>query len=412
VTLKFSVITPSYNQGRFIQRTIDSVLSQNAPEMEYVICDGGSKDETVDILKSYGDKIRWVSEPDHGQADAVNKGIAMTSGDIIAWINSDDVYYPGAFATVRAVFETHPEVEILYGDADHIDEFDNIIEPYPIEPWNYKRLLERCYLCQPAVFFRRSLIEKYGPLDAALQYCMDYELWLRYGQKVEFHYLPKRLAGSRLHEDTKTLGQRFAVCTEINDMLKRETGWVPTDWIFCYAHVKMDQQNLDRDDPAQNRKFMNGLIQTILWSFWHWKSGYSARMLAKLGVWWWSVNVPRIREVMSTPFIFKPFRRLGRWFYRKLTAPLYRRLKQELGQDCQNYQNEITRELHRINQAHLELQGQLAQRVADEFIVIYKLVLQGLQNQDTQAKKEILDELTRVRQSLEKLSADHARFKE
>jgi glycosyltransferase involved in cell wall biosynthesis len=375
--------------------------------MEYVICDGGSKDETVEILKSYGNEIRWVSEPDRGQADAVNKGIAMTSGDIIAWINSDDVYYPGAFAAVRAVFESHPEVEILYGEADHIDEFDSLIAPYPTEPWNYRRLRELCYLCQPAVFFRRSLVEKYGPLEAKLQYCMDYDLWLRYGGHVKFYYLRQKLAGSRLYQETKTIGQRLAVCTEINNMLKRETGRVPTQWIYVYAHVKMEQQGLDRTDPEQNRRFMNGVIRNMLGSFWHWKSACSPRTLAKLVYWWLLYNGPKIKQVMLAPF-----RTFGKWLYRKLTAPLYRRLQRELMQEFQDYQDEVTREIHSLNQAHLELQGQLAQRIADEFIVIYKLVVKHLQDQDTQTKNALLDELTRVRQSLEKLSADHANTRE
>lgn len=299
MTLRFSVITPSYNQGRFIRRTIDSVLSQDVPEMEYVICDGGSKDETVDILRSYGDKVRWVSEPDGGQADAVNKGIAMTSGDIIAWINSDDVYYPGAFEAVRTVFESHPEVELLYGEADHIDEFDRLLEPYPTEPWNYDRLCEACIICQPAVFLRRSLVEKYGSLDANLHYCMDYELWLRYGHHVSFYYVPQKLAGSRLYQETKTLGQSLAVCIEVNDMLKRVTGRVPTECIFWYGHVKMEQKGFDRADPEQNRRFMNGVIWHTLWGFWHWKSGYSASALAKLRHWWWWFNVLRIKGVVK-----------------------------------------------------------------------------------------------------------------
>ena len=292
MNLRFSVITPSFCQGRFIERTIQSVLDQKSSniEIDYVICDGGSQDETIEILKRYEDQIRWVSEPDKGQADAVNKGIAMSSGDIIAWINSDDVYYPGAFDTVRAIFEAHPDVLAIYGDADHIDEEDQFLEDYPTEAWNYERLIETCFLCQPAVFFRRSLIERFGNLDDSLKYCMDYELWLRLGKHISFHYLPQKLAGSRLYKDNKTLGQRIAVHYEINEMFCRNLGKVPDKWIFGYAHAKVEETlNLDRADVGQNLTFVNNLIYHSLWAFWHWNHGISLKAMGRIGFWWlWS----------------------------------------------------------------------------------------------------------------------------
>ncbi|MEA5448423.1 glycosyltransferase family 2 protein [Leptolyngbya sp. CCNP1308] len=242
MTLTFSVVTPSYNQGLFIERTIQSVLAQTDVAFDYMVCDGGSTDQTVGVLKQYQHQLRWVSEPDGGQADAVNKGIRSTRGDIIAWINSDDVYYPEAFRQVQQVFLTHPEVQVVYGQANHIDRDDKFIESYPTEPWNYRRLREICFLCQPAVFFRRQMVQNYGDLDANLKFCMDYEFWLRYGQHTDFFYLPKPLAGSRFYQDTKTLGQRVAVHYEINDMLKAKFSRSPERWVLAYASVSVEER--------------------------------------------------------------------------------------------------------------------------------------------------------------------------
>jgi glycosyltransferase involved in cell wall biosynthesis len=273
MSLKFSIITPSFCQGRFIERTIQSVLSQglSLTEYEYVVCDGGSQDETLDILKRYESQIRWISEPDKGQADAVNKGIAMTTGDIIAWINSDDVYYPGAFEAVRAVFESHPDVQVVYGDADHIDENDQVLDAYPTETWKYERLKTTCYLCQPAVFFRRHLIKELGSIDDSLRYCMDYELWLRFGQHYPFYYLYKKLAGSRLYSSNKTLGQRVLFHQEINKMLLQKLGSVPHRWIFAYAYVKITENNiLEQYNYWQKLEILIMFTYYSLWGFLYW----------------------------------------------------------------------------------------------------------------------------------------------
>ncbi|BAY31823.1 family 2 glycosyl transferase [Nostoc carneum NIES-2107] len=305
MNLKFSVITPSFCQGRFIERTIQSVLSQKSSdiEIEYFICDGGSTDETIEILQHYDDYLRWISEPDNGQADAVNKGIALTTGEIIAWINSDDIYYPGTFGVIKDIFASHPDIQIIYGDADHIDEKDVFIEAYPTEPWNYQRLIDICFLCQPAVFFRRNLVDRYGNLDASLKYCMDYELWLRYGKHIPFYYLPRKLAGSRFYKDNKTLGQRIAVHYEINNMMHSKFRSVPDKWIFAYAHVKVEETlNLDRSNPIQNLKFVQAVIYNSLWSFYHWKKimtiTSSARML------WWIIAA-NIFIIKNLSLVFK-----------------------------------------------------------------------------------------------------------
>src|ERR1700689_4417236 len=138
MTARISIITPSYNQGKYIERTIQSVLTQEMPGLEYLVIDGGSTDDTVRILKHHGDRFAWVSEKDRGHPDAINKGIARSTGPILGWLNSDDVYYPRALVNVLEFFDAHPDVDVVYGDANHIDEHDAVIEKYPTEPWNWE----------------------------------------------------------------------------------------------------------------------------------------------------------------------------------------------------------------------------------------------------------------------------------
>jgi glycosyltransferase involved in cell wall biosynthesis len=266
-----SIVTPSYNQGRFIEGTIQSVLSQGIDDLEYFVADGGSTDDTLTILKRYGNRLMYVSERDDGQTDAVNKGIMATSGDIIGWLNSDDIYYPGALSSVLDYFAAHPEADAVYGDAHHIDENDQVIEPYYTEDWDYERLKNVCFLCQPAVFFRRRLVEKAGLLDTRLSYCMDYEYWLRLGRMMPFGRIRKPLAGSRMYGENKTLGSRVAVHREINDMLKQCLREVPDKWIYAYSHAVVENRGFRRDTAVQNMQFASALLCVGLVSFLRWK---------------------------------------------------------------------------------------------------------------------------------------------
>jgi glycosyltransferase involved in cell wall biosynthesis len=283
--MKVSIVTPSYQQGQFIERTLQSVTSQSAPglEIEHVVFDGGSTDSTVEILKRFSPPVRWVSKKDKGQTDAVNQGIRATDGEIIGWLNSDDVYYPGAIVRVVDYFAAHPEVDVVYGMADHIDLEDQAFESYPSEPWDTERLKETCFICQPALFFRRRIVEELGLLDESLNYCMDYEYWLRLGKAgVRFAYLEEKLAGSRLYPDNKTLGARVKVHKEINNMFKKLLGKVPDRWLFNYAHALVETRYPRGNYP---KIFSAGVAITSIVSALRWNLSISSGMQKTLISW-------------------------------------------------------------------------------------------------------------------------------
>jgi len=250
-----------------------------------MVVDGASTDETVDVLKKYGTRLRWVSEKDSGQTEALNKGFRATRGDIIGWLNSDDIYYAGALSAVVNFFEQSPWADVVYGNADHIDENDRIIEAYYTEDWRYERLKEVCFLCQPAVFFRRRLLKRLGLLDANLKYCMDYEYWLRLGAEVPFVRMKKKLAGSRLYRENKTLGQRIAVHKEINHMLKARLGTVPDKWIYNYAHALVDQKISDRTRPLNDLLYVMMLIGISSAGFLYWRGDLPLHSAKTMGRW-------------------------------------------------------------------------------------------------------------------------------
>lgn len=266
--MSISIVTPSFNQGKFIERTIQSVLSQSIPKLEYVVVDGGSQDETLSILKKYSSQLRFVSEPDRGQAHAVNKGIMMTSGEIIGWLNSDDVYSSDALHTIIQFFTDHSEIDVVYGKAQHIDHNGQVIEFYPTQEWDFKALKNRCYISQPAVFFRRRVIEKSGLLNENLHYCLDYEYWLRLAQGgAKFAYLPQVLAGSRLYPETKTLSAPQKAQQEALTMLMKRLGYVPEDWLLNDA-ISYVQSKTQLRTP--NRRYIAAIFAASMLSAFRW----------------------------------------------------------------------------------------------------------------------------------------------
>ena len=203
-----SIITPSFNQARYIEATIRSVLEQDYPSVEYIIVDGGSSDGSVDIIQRHAAKLAWwVSEKDKGQTDALNKGFAQAKGQILAWINSDDTYQPGAInAAVQYLIE-HPETGMVYADTNFIDEKGRIIGRFPAAQTDYRRLKQGyVHIPQQATFFRAELWRQVGPLDPDFYFAMDYDLWVRLARIAPFAYLPGQTwANFRLHTNGKTI---------------------------------------------------------------------------------------------------------------------------------------------------------------------------------------------------------------
>ena len=202
-----SIITPSFNQARYLEATIQSVLSQDHPRIEYMIVDGRSKDETIEIIKKHESKLAWwVSEKDKGQTDAINKGFARSNGEILAWINSDDTYEPDAVSAAVKYLQEHPEVGMVYGDCNFINEAGRVIGKFDSAQTSY-RLLRQGYvhIPQQTMFFRADLWKQAGPLDPSFYFAMDYDLWTRIAARTEIKYIPQMWANFRLHTSGKTI---------------------------------------------------------------------------------------------------------------------------------------------------------------------------------------------------------------
>lgn len=260
-----TVVTPSYNQGRFIRETIDSVLSQDYPAIEYMVIDGGSTDDTVSILKGYGSRVSWISEPDKGQSEAINKGWKRATGEIVAWLNSDDIYLPGAISTGVTYLQSHPDVGLVYGDGFHMSEEGGALGRFPSEPFSVDRLKETCFIAQPTTFVRRSVIEQVGFIRDSLRYCMDYDLWIRISKRYRLQYVPIPMANIRLHNDCKTVKDRVATYAETVRMLKSNYGYAAPMWSCGYAYRLLDAR-LDRSHVWGRGVFTASLLGLCAWN--------------------------------------------------------------------------------------------------------------------------------------------------
>ncbi len=215
-----SIITPSYNQGRFLEATIQSVISQTYPNLEYILIDGGSTDESGQIIEKYSKYLtHWESRPDRGQAHAINKGLAKAKGDILGWLNADDLLLPSTVEIVVNSFLENPSIDVIYGHLDRIDEDGNLIST-PVLPkdrvvFSIEYIIGECVVNQPGSFWRREYLEKAGFLDETLRYGLDYEYWIRLALTgAQFKRLSQTVARFRVSERSKTGGETEKMALE------------------------------------------------------------------------------------------------------------------------------------------------------------------------------------------------------
>lgn len=210
---RITVVTPSFNQCRFLARTADSILSQSGGfDLRWVVVDAGSTDGTVDFLRSVRDpRLSFTSEPDRGQSHAINKGLAAADGDVVTWLNADDLYAPGSLAAVANAFANRPDVQWLVGRYEVIDADDRPIrrgvvryKERQLRRYSYRALLRENFIPQPAVFWRGAFGLEVGPLDESLHWTMDYDLWLRMGRRCDPLFVNALLARFRLHDASKS----------------------------------------------------------------------------------------------------------------------------------------------------------------------------------------------------------------
>ncbi len=221
---KISIVTPSYNQAEFLERTILSVLNQNYPNLEYIIIDGGSTDGSVEIIKKYEQYLTcWVSERDNGQADAINIGFERATGEIIAWQNSDDIYLPDAFTQIANVFLKKPEIDLVFGNIYFLDTEDIIIRDLRFVSFAYMSLIyEGTVLANQAAFWRKDLLYQSGLLNTKFKFSIDYDLWIRMGKVARFSFLRRYIGCFRFHKTSKSGTIPETGCNEHLKILNRE----------------------------------------------------------------------------------------------------------------------------------------------------------------------------------------------
>lgn len=241
---RVSIVTPSYNQAAFIEQTLCSVLDQGYPNLEYLVVDGASQDGSVEIIRKYADRLAWwVSEPDHGQAEAINKGFAHASGEIVGWVNSDDLYLPGCVASAVSALQEDSGLVMVFGDMAAMDSDGVVINLLRSKNWGLDDLMCFEILNQPAVFMRREALETAGFLETRFHYMLDHHLWLRLVQLGEICHIPEIWAAARFHAGAKNVAQTYGFSRD---------AFTIVDWM-------QEQPKLAERFPHLKRKIFAGL---------------------------------------------------------------------------------------------------------------------------------------------------------
>lgn len=260
--LKISIVTPSYNQRQFLERTILSVLNQNYPNLEYIVIDGGSTDGSVEIIKKYEKYLAyWVSEPDKGQADAINKGFSKSTGEILAWINSDDIYLPNALCKVALCFKRKPHIDVVYGNRYRIDENDNVFDEDRQTPFSKSGLLYGGFgFYQVSVFWKRDIFHEVKGLEIKYKCCMDYDLFVKFAiNNAKFKFIREFLGCFRIHGASKT--------SNLKEIFKAESEQIRNSFIVQNDTIKFLNRSLVRVKRLFHY-FLQGDIEYIIKKMW------------------------------------------------------------------------------------------------------------------------------------------------
>ena len=274
--LKVSVITPSFNQARFLEQTLLSVLHQDYSNLEYIVIDGGSTDGSLEIIKKYQHAIDyWVSEPDRGQSNAINKGICKAGGDIVAWLNSDDLYFPHAVSTAVRAFQENPNLALFYANCVFIDENGRFIRYFTeVEEFNEERLRNYTdFIMQPTTFFSRKKLNQAGLLDERLHYGMDWDLWCRLARTGDVLYENTVIAANRDYQETKTRNGSWRRLRELFEINTRHMTGIWPHAFFGFCGTELTKKADDAYYLGERllyrglRLFSIGLSPAALWFY-------------------------------------------------------------------------------------------------------------------------------------------------
>jgi glycosyltransferase involved in cell wall biosynthesis len=231
---RISVLVPSYNSGAFLREALASVLDQDPRPYEVLVQDGGSADDTLDILRSFGERVAWVSAPDEGQSDALNRALARSTGDVVLWLNADDVLVPGAIAAAAAAFGSDRNLMFAYGDFDIIDSTGALVRTYRSSNYSWNRVFARgCYIFSGSLFIRRQALAEIGGFEASLSACMDLDLLLRLGATGRSMHVGRTIGQYRMHDETKSSTMGVIFLREALRVRLRHAGGSPRLWLIA-----------------------------------------------------------------------------------------------------------------------------------------------------------------------------------